>query len=152
MKILVACEYSGVVRDAFIKRGHDAMSCDLLPTDQPGPHYQGSVLDVLDDGWDMMIAHPPCTFLTNSGSRWLYREANHKNPVATPQEMETLAEVVKMFPSARPFPSNLSGIAARRWSDMLAGSAFFKTLLDADIPKIAVENPTMHGYAKEMMG
>jgi len=69
MKVLVACEYSGTVRDAFIKRGHEAMSCDLLPTDVPGPHYQGSVLDILGDGWDLMVAHPPCTHLAVSGSR-----------------------------------------------------------------------------------
>jgi len=71
MRVLVACEYSGIVRDAFIARGHDAMSCDLLPTDQPGPHYQGDVFDVINDGWDMMIAHPPCTRLCNSGVSWL---------------------------------------------------------------------------------
>jgi hypothetical protein len=70
MRILVACEYSGTVRDAFIARGHDAMSCDLLPTERPGPHHQGSVLDILDDGWDLMIAHPPCTHLAVSGARW----------------------------------------------------------------------------------
>lgn len=70
MKILVACEYSGRVRDAFIGGGHEVMSCDLLPTDVPGPHYQGNVLDILNDGWDLMIAHPPCTHLAVSGSRW----------------------------------------------------------------------------------
>lgn len=70
MKVLVACEYSGRVRDAFIRRGHDALSCDLLPTDSPGPHYQGDVRDVLDAGWDLMIAHPPCTHLSVSGARW----------------------------------------------------------------------------------
>jgi site-specific DNA-cytosine methylase len=70
MKILVACEYSGTVRDAFIAAGHDAMSCDLLPTDAPGPHYQGDVRDVLGDGWDLMVAHPPCTHLAVSGARW----------------------------------------------------------------------------------
>jgi len=70
MKVLVACEYSGTVRDAFIAKGHDAMSCDLLPTDKPGPHYQGDVCDILDDGWDLMIAHPPCTYLSVSGIHW----------------------------------------------------------------------------------
>lgn len=69
MRVLVACEYSGRVRDAFINGGHDAMSCDLLPTDSPGPHYHGSVMDVLNDGWDLMIAHPPCTHLAVSGAR-----------------------------------------------------------------------------------
>jgi len=70
MRVLVACEYSGTVRDAFIAKGHDAMSCDLLPTDKPGPHYQGDVFDVINDGWDLMIAHPPCTHLAVSGARW----------------------------------------------------------------------------------
>ena len=69
MRVLVACEYSGRVRDAFINGGHDAMSCDLLQTDSPGPHYHGSVMDVLNDGWDLMIAHPPCTHLAVSGAR-----------------------------------------------------------------------------------
>lgn len=70
MKVLVGCEYSGTVRDAFIRKGHDAMSCDLLPTDQPGPHHQGDVLEIIDQGWDLMIAHPPCTHLAVSGARW----------------------------------------------------------------------------------
>jgi site-specific DNA-cytosine methylase len=70
MKVLVACEYSGVVRDAFINAGHNAMSCDLLPTDVVGPHYQGDVLNIINDGWDLMIAHPPCTHLAVSGARW----------------------------------------------------------------------------------
>lgn len=69
MKVLVACEYSGVVRDAFIVRGHDAMSCDLLSTEVPGPHYQGDVRDLLNYPWDLMIAHPPCTHLSVSGAR-----------------------------------------------------------------------------------
>ena len=70
MRVLVACEYSGAVRDAFRDRGHDAMSCDLLPTDAPGPHYQGDVSDILNDGWDMLIGFPPCTHLAVSGARW----------------------------------------------------------------------------------
>ncbi len=69
MKVLVACEYSGVVRDAFIAKGHDAMSCDLLPTESEGPHYQGDVCDVINYPWDLMIAHPPCTHLSVSGAR-----------------------------------------------------------------------------------
>lgn len=69
MRVLVACEYSGTVRDAFIKAGHDAMSCDLLPTEAPGPHYQGDVFDVIDAQWDLMIAHPPCTHLSVSGAK-----------------------------------------------------------------------------------
>lgn len=115
MKVLVACEYSGKVRDAFIRKGHDAMSCDLLPTDVEGPHYVGNVLDILDQGWDLMVAHPPCTYLTNSGVTWL-----HKDP--------------------------------SRWSKLDEGAAFFKSLLDAPIPKIAIENPIMHGYAKDRIG
>ena len=74
MRVLVAGEYSGTGRDAFIARGHDALSCDLLPTDVPGPHYRGDVLELLGDGWDLMVAHPPCTYLTNSGVRWLHTE------------------------------------------------------------------------------
>ena len=70
MKVLVACEYSGTVRDAFISMGHEAMSCDLLPTDVPGPHYQGDVFDIINQGWDMMIAHPPRTYLCVSGLHW----------------------------------------------------------------------------------
>lgn len=70
MRVLVACEYSGRVRDAFTALGHYAMSCDLLPTEVPGLHYQGDVKDIINDGWDVMIAHPPCTHLAVSGSRW----------------------------------------------------------------------------------
>ena len=70
MKVLVACEFSGIVRDAFRNKGHDATSCDLLPTDKPGLHYQGDVRDILNDRWDLMIAHPPCTHLAVSGARW----------------------------------------------------------------------------------
>lgn len=72
MRVLVACEYSGRVRDAFEKRGHYAMSCDLLPTELPGNHYQGSVFDVIDDGWDLMVAHPPCTYLCVPGAHYLH--------------------------------------------------------------------------------
>jgi len=70
MRVLIACEYSGAVRDAFRAAGHDATSCDLLPSETTGPHYQGDVRDVLGDGWDLMIAHPPCTHLAVSGARW----------------------------------------------------------------------------------
>lgn len=74
MKVLVACEFSGIVRDAFTKRGHDAWSCDLLPTEKPGNHIQDDVLKHLNDEWDLMIAHPPCTYLCNSGVRWLAKD------------------------------------------------------------------------------
>lgn len=70
MRVLIACEFSGIVRDAFRVRGHDAVSCDLLPSERPGPHIQGDVLAVLADGWDLMIAHPPCNHLAASGARW----------------------------------------------------------------------------------
>ncbi len=70
MRVLVACEFSGIVRDAFLREEHDAMSCDLFPSEKEGPHYTGDVLDILDDGWDLMIAHTPCTHLAVSGARW----------------------------------------------------------------------------------
>ena len=70
--VLIACEFSGIVRDAFITRGFDAISCDLLETERPGPHYQGDVRDILYDEWDLIIAHPPCTYLSNAGARFLY--------------------------------------------------------------------------------
>ena len=113
MRVLVACEYSGVVRDAFRWAGHDAWSCDVLPTDVPGPHIQGDVRDVLSDGWDLMVAHPPCTYLTNSGVRWLYSE---------PDRIE------KMHQAAD----------------------FFSAIQRAPIPRIAIENPIMHGRARRL--
>ena len=79
MRVLVACEFSGIVRDAFIARGHDAISCDLLPTERPGPHYQGDVLDIIDDGWDLMVGHPPCTHLAVSGARWFKDKVQEQN-------------------------------------------------------------------------
>ena len=72
MKVLIACEYSGTVRDAFAAKGHDAWSCDIIPSETQGNHIQGDVLKYLDKGWDMMIAHPPCTYLSNAGARYLY--------------------------------------------------------------------------------
>lgn len=76
MRVLVACEFSGVVRAAFAAKGHDATSCDLLPSETPGSHYQGNVLDIIADGWDLMIAHPPCTHLAVSGARWFKDKLN----------------------------------------------------------------------------
>jgi len=81
VKVLVACKYSGTVRDAFIEAGHDALSCDLLPTDALGPHYQGDVTDIVANGWDLMIAHPPCTYLSVSGMHWTSRGL--RNPQLT---------------------------------------------------------------------
>lgn len=89
MRVLVACEYSGIVRDAFLEEGHYALSCDLLPTDVNGPHYQGNVLDILYEGWDLMIAHPPCTHLAVSGARWF------KNKVG--EQKEALEFVEKLL-------------------------------------------------------
>lgn len=79
MKVLIACEFSGIVRDAFIEKGHDAISCDLLPTEREGPHIQDNVLDHLNEGWDLMVAHPPCTYLCNSGVRWLRNPDGYSN-------------------------------------------------------------------------
>jgi len=101
MRVLVACEYSGMVRDAFVRAGHYALSCDLLPSEQPGEHYQGDIMDILDDEWDLMIAHPPCTHLAVSGARWF-----------KDKQVEQ-AEALD----------------------------FVRLLLDAPIPKIALENP-----------
>ena len=116
MKILVACEYSGRVRDAFLERGHDAWSCDLEPCESdPARHIQGDVLPILDGDWDMVIAHPPCTYLANSGVRWL-----HSDP--------------------------------SRWERMREGAEFFLRFLHARAPRVAVENPVMHKYAREIIG
>lgn len=82
LRVLVACEFSGIVRDAFIARGHEAMSCDLEPSERPGPHYEGNVLDILGYEWDMMIAHPPCTYLAISGRAWFHkRQAEQEEAV-----------------------------------------------------------------------
>jgi site-specific DNA-cytosine methylase len=105
MRVLIACEYSGTVRDAFRARGHDAVSCDLLPTDATGPHWQGDVKDLLVPGcWDLMIAHPPCTYLSVSGMHWT------KRGLRDPQLTEDALEFVRL-------------------------------LMDAPIPRIAIENP-----------
>lgn len=90
MRVLVACEYSGTVREAFKKRGHYAMSCDLLPSDVPGGHYQGDVFDIIDGGWDLMIAHPPCTYLTVSGNKWM----NHPK---YPNRKQDRSEAIQFF-------------------------------------------------------
>ena len=81
LRVLVACEFSGVVRDAFAARGHFAMSCDLLPSEAPGPHYKGDVRDILGAGWDLMVAHPPCTHLAVSGARW-FKDKRHEQAEA----------------------------------------------------------------------
>lgn len=93
MRVLVACEYSGRVRDAFIRNGHDAISADLLPTDQPGPHYQGDIFDLINsERFDLMVAHPPCTYLANSGVRWLYDQYGYNWP-----RWEALRDATEFF-------------------------------------------------------
>lgn len=81
MRVLVACEFSGIVRDAFIRAGHDAWSCDLLPSERPGPHIQADILTAIGTEWDLMIAHPPCTHLAVSGARW-FRDKKHEQEEA----------------------------------------------------------------------
>jgi site-specific DNA-cytosine methylase len=91
MKILIACEFSGIVREAFKKKGHDVWSCDLLPTEIPGQHIQGDVLEILNDGWDMMIAHPPCTHLAVSGAR------HFKNKIKDGRQQEAIDFFMKLI-------------------------------------------------------
>ncbi|MEO2140682.1 MAG: DNA cytosine methyltransferase [bacterium] len=109
MKVLVACEFSGIVRDAFIARGHDAVSCDLLPTEAPGPHYQGDVRGLLGEGWDLMIAHPPCTYLASSGARWW--------PDRQAEQRDALKFVckVRMAPIPRIAIENPVGLLSTAW-------------------------------------
>lgn len=117
-RILVACEFSGVVRDAFRARGFDAWSCDLLPCESdPRWHIQGDVLSLLGaTSWDLMIAHPPCTYLCNSGVRWLYGGKGTVRDEA-------------------------------RWLDMELAAGFFRQLLKAKVPRKAIENPIPHRHA-----
>jgi len=96
MRVLVACEFSGIVRDAFKAKGHDAWSCDLLPTERPGNHIQGDVLAHLNDGWDLMIAHPPCTYLTCAGNKWFGPKFKERFPNRL-QQMKDGAEFFMNF-------------------------------------------------------
>lgn len=124
MRVLVACEFSGVVRCAFAARGHDVWSCDLEPAEDDSPnHVQGDVRPLLWLGWDLMIAHPPCTFLSKSGLRWLYVDGRKKN-----------------------------GMDFQRWADMYAGAEFFNAMVNAPIARVCVENPRMHPYAQALCG
>lgn len=100
LNVLVACEYSGRVREAFAALGHNAMSCDLLPTEVPGNHYQGDVRDVLYEEWDLMIAHPPCTRLTNSGVRWLHVPPIGKSKQQMWDDLDSAAEFYKLLRDA----------------------------------------------------
>lgn len=117
MRVLVACEYSGVVRDAFIRKGHDAISCDILDTESPGPHHKGNVLDILCDGWDLMIAHPDCTYLTNSAA-WAFGDGPYHQNIK---------------------PDTIVGEARRQKRE--EALRFVGALMSAPIPKIAIENP-----------
>ena len=122
LRVLVACEYSGVVRRAFLARGCDAWSCDLLPSeDGSNRHIRGDARDLLHDGWDLlMVAHPPCTRLCNSGVRWLHTPP----PGKTAGQMEL---------------------------ELREGAALFSAFWNAPIPRVAVENPVMHGHAKRLI-
>ena len=115
MEILVACEWSGTVTAAFRAEGHKAMSCDLLPTEADVPHHQGDVRSLLKRRWDLVIAHPPCRFLAQSGVQYLHKHED-------------------------------------RWGNMEKAAAFFLECLNANAPCVAVENPTPHRYAREIIG
>lgn len=128
MRVLIACEFSGTVRDAFIAKGHETISCDLLPTEKPGPHYQGNILDIIEDGWDLMIAHPPCTYLTNAGVRHLHEHVTSKNG------------------------KRAAVYGQDRFKAMEEAALFFNQLKLAPIGKICVENPIPHGYARAIIG
>jgi site-specific DNA-cytosine methylase len=91
MKVLIACEFSGIVRDAFTAKGHDAWSCDLEPTERPGPHIQGDVLEVLNESWDLLIAHPPCTYLTVTGNKWFKPEFKDRFPTRHKDRIKGIA-------------------------------------------------------------
>lgn len=119
LRVLIGCETSGIVRRAFLARGHDAWSCDLLPSeDRSNRHIVGDVRDHLGDGWDLlMVAHPPCTRLCNSGVRWLH---------------------------APPRGRSLEAM----WAELDAGAALFSACWNAPIERVAVENPVMHHHAK----
>lgn len=129
MKVLIACEFSGVVRRAFRERGHDAWSCDILPSEDGSRfHIQGDALALLKEQWDMVIAHPPCTYLTNAGVRHLHDNVASRNGVRA-----------KVY-------------GEERWLAMEDGAYFFNAFRDAPIRRIAIENPIPHKYAKEIIG
>ena len=97
LRVLVACEFSGIVREALKKQGHDAWSCDILPTEIPGKHIQGDVLKILDDSWDMMIAHPPCTYLTVSGNKWMKPEFRNRFPTREQDRINAIKFFIKLM-------------------------------------------------------
>ena len=118
LKVLVACEFSGTVREAFAKRGHDAWSCDLEPTDVPGNHYQGSVFDILDGGgWDLMIAHPPCTYLTVTGNKWMKDEYKDRFPTRQQDRKDAIEFFMRLANANIPMIAieNPIGIMSTNW-------------------------------------
>lgn len=141
VRVLVACEYSGTVRNAFLARGFDAWSCDLLPSeDRSNRHITGDARDLLGDGWDLlMVAHPPCTRLCNSGVRWIDDPSAMKNP----GEDFTADER-----AAWPF-MDLAARRALMQVKLDQGAELFSTFWNAPIERICVENPVMHRHAKE---
>ena len=139
LRVLVACEYTGTVRRAFAARGHDAWSCDLLPSlDRSNKHIVGDVRDLLNDGWDLLaVMHPPCTRLCNSGVRWL-----DEPPGKLSAEHYTAAEIAAYATMGR------DDRLAFMWHKLDEGAALFSDCWNAPIPRIAVENPVMHKHAK----
>lgn len=128
MRVLVGCEFSGVVRRAFREAGHDAYSCDLRPSLDSSPHHiQGDVLDILDRGWDLAIFHPTCTYLTNAGVHHFQETARHKRTSTA------------LFGKAR-------------WDACVDACHFFNLLSRAPVPYIAIENPIQHEYARALVG
>lgn len=117
MRVLVACEFSGIVRDSFRALGHDAWSCDILPTERPGPHIMDDVRNVLDWDWDLMIAHPPCIYLTTAGNRWFTPEWEHLYPTRK-QDRQNAIEFVKLLweaPIDRIAIENPTGVLSTAW-------------------------------------
>ncbi len=140
MKVLIGCEQSGVVRDAFLRAGHDAWSCDLLPSETPSNrHIQGDVRDVIKmDNWDFLaVMHPPCTRLCNSGVRWLHNPCGRLGDSYSQADQDAFVLL------------NREEKLKFLWDDLQKGAELFSDCLNADIPRIAVENPVMHKYAKE---
>lgn len=140
MRVLVACEYSGTVRRAFAALGHDAWSCDLLPSlDRSNKHLVGDVRDYLDEGWDLlMVAHPPCTRLCNSGVRWL------SEPPGKLTAEHYSADEIRAYASM-----NRDDRLAFMWQKLDEGADLFSACWNAPIPRKAIENPVMHRFAKE---
>lgn len=136
MKILIACEFSGIVREAFAKKGHDVTSCDLLPTEQPcsinAEHYQGDVFDIIDDGWDMMIVHPPCTYLTCAGNKWFLPQYKNRFPDRLEKRNEAIQFVQNIWDSGieRICIENPIGVLStqfRKWDQIIQPYQFSHT-------------------------